>query len=76
MITDAHDDNGSDDDADDDNFDYNVDDDNHHQNDDDDDSGVDSNVQGLQDSINSQNCNPTFQVNLMFILLMLMLTKR
>ena len=70
MITNAHDDNGSDDDADDDNFDYNVDDDNHHQNDDDDDSGVDSNVQGLQDSINSKNCNPTFQVNLMFILMM------
>ena len=66
---DGDDEDGDDEDGDDENGD-NEDGDNHHQNDDDDDSGVDSNVQGLQDSINSQICNPTFQVNLMFILMM------
>ena len=46
----------------------------HYTDDRDDHGGVDSNVQGLQAaSINSRNCNPTFQVMPMFILTMLLI---
>ena len=46
----------------------------HYTDDRDDHGGVDSDVQGLQAaSINSRNCNPTFQVMPMFILTMLLI---
>ena len=48
--------------------------DDHYTDDRDDHGGVDSNVQGLHAaSINSRNCNPTFQVMPMFILTMLLI---
>ena len=58
-LDDHHHNHNDDDGYDDDDDDYNDDCDDH--------GGVDSNVQGLQVSINRRNCNPTFQVMAMFI---------